>query len=62
MILKKLQISALQKKCSNLEMQLLEQTQRGNQLVEENKQLLSSNRKVDRTAYLRNSLAHVKSD
>lgn len=42
------QVSLLQKKCSALEVQLIEQTQRGNQLVEENKQLLATTRKLQK--------------
>lgn len=44
-----LQMTLLQKKYSALEVQLIEQTQRGNQLVEENKQLLATTRKVNAT-------------
>ncbi|KAL8455758.1 hypothetical protein Emag_000332 [Eimeria magna] len=42
------QVAILQKKCSALEVQLIEQTQRGNQLVEENKQLLATTRKLQK--------------
>ncbi|KAL8435609.1 hypothetical protein Efla_005954 [Eimeria flavescens] len=42
------QAALLQKKCSALEVQLIEQTQRGNQLVEENKQLLATTRKLQK--------------
>ncbi|CDJ39189.1 hypothetical protein, conserved [Eimeria tenella] len=42
------QVSSLQKKCSALEVQLIEQTQRGNQLVEENKQLIATTRKLQK--------------
>lgn len=45
----RIQVAVLQKKCSALEVQLIEQTQRGNQLVEENKQLLATTRKVRST-------------
>ncbi|CDJ51082.1 hypothetical protein, conserved [Eimeria brunetti] len=42
------QVTLLQKKCSALEVQLIEQTQRGNQLVDENKQLLATTRKLQK--------------
>ncbi|XP_026193741.1 uncharacterized protein LOC34619366 [Cyclospora cayetanensis] len=42
------QIALFQKKCNALEVQLIEQTQRGNQLVEENKQLLTTTRKLQK--------------
>ncbi|CDJ63612.1 hypothetical protein, conserved [Eimeria necatrix] len=42
------QVSNLQKKCSALEVQLMEQTQRGNQLLEENKQLINATRKLQK--------------
>ncbi|CXI32114.1 conserved Plasmodium protein, unknown function [Plasmodium berghei] len=42
------QLSSIQKKYSNLEVQLIESTQRGNQLSEENKQLIFTIKKLNR--------------
>ncbi|VWU50798.1 conserved protein, unknown function [Hepatocystis sp. ex Piliocolobus tephrosceles] len=42
------QLSSIQKKYSNLEVQLIEATQRGNQLSDENKQLISTIKKLNR--------------
>ncbi|EUD67967.1 hypothetical protein C922_01579 [Plasmodium inui San Antonio 1] len=40
------QLSSIQKKYSNLEVQLIESTQRGNQLADENKQLITTIKKL----------------
>lgn len=42
------QLSSIQKKYSNLEVQLIEATQRGNQLADENKQLINTIKKLNR--------------
>ncbi|SBS92099.1 conserved Plasmodium protein, unknown function [Plasmodium ovale curtisi] len=42
------QLSSIQKKYSNLEVQLIESTQRGNQLADENKQLITTIKKLNR--------------